>query len=104
MWNWAVTPCQANRLDAEIVGEAKAPHQQDGARYAVVLPAASGRDDRRRDTGRPAKTFEPVRDRDVFHQRQIGKAANGPKRLTADEDRLIAGGDATKPRAPINHA
>ncbi len=48
--------------------------------------------------------LEPSRQRDVFHQRQVGKAADRPECFARDEDCLIAGGDAGQPRAPIDHA
>jgi hypothetical protein len=44
-----------------------------------------------------------LRQRDVFHQRQIGKAADRPKCLAGDKNRLVAGGDPGEPRAPIDH-
>ena len=51
-----------------------------------------------------AQAFEPPRDGDVLHQRQVGKAADRFERFTGDEDRLVAGGDAGQARAPIDHA
>ena len=95
---------QPRRLDAEVISEPQAPHQQDGAQNAVVLPAPAGSDDRLADAKRPAQAFEPPRHRDVLHQRQVRKTANRHKRFACHKDRLIAAGDAGQPRAPSDHA
>ncbi len=95
---------QPRRLDAEVISKPQAPHQQDGAQNAVVLPAPAGSDDRRADAKRPAQAFEPPRHRDVLHQRQVRKTANRHERFACHKDRLIAAGDAGQPRAPIDHA
>jgi hypothetical protein len=52
---------------------------------------------------RPALPLELSRQRDVFHQRQIGEAVDRPKRLASDKNGLIASGNAGQSRAPIDH-
>jgi hypothetical protein len=99
----AVSERKLGRLGAKVIGKPQPPHQQNCAQHAVIVPAAARRHSRRGDAAGPRQTLELARQRDVFHQWQIGKAADRPKRRSRDENRLVAGGDAGEPRAPIDH-
>ena len=101
----AIASRQRGRIGAEEIGEPQPPHQQDGAEHAVLVPApARGRRRARaRQSGRPMR-FSRLRQRDVLHQRDVGKAAGRVERLARDEHRLVAGGDAGDARTPVHHA
>ena len=90
----AVAPGERRGLGAEAIGKPQPPHQQDGAERAVpsqrrpeVVTRAA------RHSGRPTR-LRRLRQRDVLHQRRVGKAAGRGERLARHEHRLVAGGDA----------
>src|SRR5437588_10464222 len=92
---------EALRRGAEGIEEPQPPHQEDGAQHATGFPAASGgRYARSQACGRAA-ALEQAAERDVLHERDVGKAREG---IAAHEDRLVAGGDAREPRAQVHGA
>ena len=67
------------------------------------LPAPARGDCALAQAERAADALERLRQRDVLHQRDFGKAAGGVECLALDEHRLVAGRDAGSARAQVHH-
>src|SRR5262252_6388576 len=77
----AVLPRELFGICAEEVGKAQPPHQHHGGPYTVFLPASPGGDGVFGDAQWPAHALEPLAERNVLHQRNLGKAAGGLERI-----------------------
>src|SRR3954447_1361550 len=84
----SVLPCQRRGLGAEEIRHAQAPHQQNGAENATLLPPPSGSDNTLLQTKRRAEGLQAARQRNVFHQSDFGKPARGRVNISPDEHRL----------------
>src|SRR5258705_895582 len=97
-----IAACEAARIGAQRVGEAQAPHEEDGAQRPVLFPAAPrghhalGEAERRRDA------LQHLGEGDVLHERDLGEAAGALEYRAANEHRLVPGGDAAHARACVH--
>src|SRR5690606_24437437 len=94
-----IEPLEAIGRRAEEVEQPQPPHEENGAEDATALPAPARRERRAAQAGRPPLAPHELAERDVFHERDLGKAVEG---LAAHEDRLVAGRDAGQARADIH--
>lgn len=82
------------RTHPDPVQEAQGPHQDNCADWAVVFPATEGSDDACGEWNEAPGSFEAAREIDIFHERNIRESAETLKDLPADEEGLVAGGNA----------
>ena len=68
----------------------------------MTRPPTSGRDDEAVKGGNLALLFELLGERDVFHDRNIGKSAHRQEYRFSDEESLVTGGDIGYPRAKVH--
>src|SRR5262249_4929417 len=90
------------RIGAEEIGEPPPPHQDPSVDYPILPPAPTGGDDAVAQAQRPAHALEALTERDVFHQRDRGKAARRLERGATHEYRLVAGRNPGEPRADVH--
>src|SRR5512146_2730544 len=97
-----VKSCQTVRTDTDPIQQSQCPHQEDGSQGALLLPAAEGCGDGV--VQRPCRpgALESGAKFDVFHQRDVGEAAELFEDVAEDEHRLVAGGDARQSGAEID--
>src|SRR4029079_18051759 len=86
------------RLAGRVPGEQR-PVAQGGAEDAVTVPAPRAREGAHGREGEPAGPSQPRHERDVFHQGQMGDAADARVDLAAREEALIAVGKAEEAQA-----
>src|SRR3970282_1821943 len=84
--DFVIAHCELARIGPEPVSEPKAPHEQDGAHYAALLPAASRRGQAVPQAQRRPEALESLAQRDVLHQRDIRVAARGREERAGRED------------------
>src|SRR5215813_10988351 len=89
-------------IGAEEIGEPQPPHQDHRVDYPILFPAPTGGDDAVAQAQRPAHALEALAKRDVFHQRDRGKAARRLERRATHEYRLVAGRNPGEPRADVH--
>ncbi len=77
---------------------------QNGTEGPLLLPSSKRRSYLGAQGGKGPRAFEALRQLDIFHQGQVGEPAQVVEHGTADENRLITGGDARPARAPIHQA
>src|SRR2546429_3088459 len=88
-----VSPREFFRIGTEEIGKPQAPHQNYCVEHPLLVPTPARGDDALTQAQRPAHALEPPAERDVFHQRNCGKAAYRLKRAATHEYRLIASCD-----------
>ena len=92
------------RAHPDPVQEAKGPHQQNCAQRALLLPTTKGgHHGIRQGYDRPG-SFQPLRELDIFHERDIGEASDALEDVAPHEDGLVAGGNAAEAGSHIHQA
>src|SRR5262249_22386683 len=81
-----VSPCELFRICTEKICEPQPPHQDHCVEHAVLLPAPAGGGHALPQAQRFTDTLEPLRERDVFHQRDCRKPAYRPEGVATHED------------------
>src|SRR5262249_8829312 len=82
--------------------EPQSPHQNDGGKHPILLPATPGGHHARAQAYRPAHPLEQLREHDILHQGNGREATHLDERLAPDEHRLVAGRNAGEPRAKVH--
>src|SRR5262249_51067945 len=84
------------------MGEPQPPHQDHRVEHAMLFPAPTGGGDALAQAQRLAHALEALAERDVFHQRDWGKATRRLERRATHEYRLVAGRNPGEPRADVH--
>src|SRR3970282_2841469 len=88
--DFVITHCELARIGPQPVSEPQAPHEQDGAHHAVLLPAASRRGQAVLEAQRRPEALESLAEGEVLHQRDIRVAARGREERAGREDCLVS--------------
>src|SRR5215471_16264884 len=90
------------RIGTEEIGEPQPPHQDHCLEHAILFPAPTGGGDAFAQAQRPTHALEALAERNVFHQRDCGKATRRLECRAPHEYRLIAGRNPGEPRAHVH--
>ena len=100
--NIAVGRGQFPWISTKKIAQAQSPHQPDGAPDSLRLPTPPRDIHPLTKANRRRYPSQTTRQRDVFHQGNFGKSANGPKCCPRHKHGLVTGGNAGKTRTPIH--